>query len=138
MQPVFRYTNLDTPIHRLHPLVKLLFVLLTLVLVMYPVRMGDLPVLLIWLGFAAVLWVIARIELRRFTMLLKILLGTFIFLILIQGLTYRGGSTPLLVFGHLRLWEADLGVITQEGVLFGLLLCVRILVATDAAAEAVL
>ena len=131
MQPVFRYTNLDTPIHRLHPLVKLLFVLLTLVLVMYPVRMGDLPVLLIWLGFAAVLWVIARIELRRFTMLLKILLGTFTFLILIQGLTYRGGRTPLLVFGHLRLWEADLGVITQEGVLFGLLLCVRILVATS-------
>src|SRR3990172_10655257 len=120
MQPIFRYTNLDTPIHRLHPLVKLLFVLLTLVLVMYPVRMGDLPVLLIWLGFAAVLWVIARIELRRFTMLLKILLGTFTFLILIQGFTYRFGHTPLIVFGHLRLWEADLGVLTKEGVWFGI------------------
>jgi energy-coupling factor transport system permease protein len=131
MQPIFRYTNLETPIHRLHPLVKLLFVLLTLVLVMYPIRMGDLPVLLIWLGFAALLWIIARIELRRFTMLLKILLGTFVFLILIQGLTYRGGRTPLLVFGHLRLWEADLGVLTREGVLFGMLLCVRILVATS-------
>jgi energy-coupling factor transport system permease protein len=131
MGPVFRYTNLDTPIHRLHPLVKLLFVLLTLVLVMYPLREGDFRILLIWLAFAALLWILARIELRRFTMLLKILLGTFIFLILIQGFTYRGGQTPLLVFGHLRLWEADLGVITREGVLFGLLLCVRILVATS-------
>ncbi|MBM4465498.1 MAG: energy-coupling factor transporter transmembrane protein EcfT [Chloroflexi bacterium] len=131
MQPVFRYTHLDTPIHRLHPLVKLAYVLLTLVLVMYPIKAGDMPVLLIWLGFSAVLWAVARIELRRFTTLLKILTGTFIFLILIQGFTYRGGHTPLIVLGHLKLWEADLGVITKEGVWFGLVLCVRILVATS-------
>jgi len=59
------------------------------------------------------------------------LTGTFIFLILIQGFTYRGGDTPLIVLGHLKLWEADLGVITKEGVWFGLVLCVRILVATS-------
>jgi len=131
MQPVFRYTHVDTPIHRLHPLVKVAYVLLTLVLVMYPIKAGDMPVLLIWLGFSAVLWTVARIELRRFTTLLKILTGTFIFLILIQGFTYRGGNTPLIVLGHLKLWEADLGVITKEGVWFGLVLCVRILVATS-------
>jgi len=131
MQPVFRYTHLDTPIHRLHPLVKMAYVLLTLVLVIYPIRESDMPVLLTWLGFSAVLWAVARIELRRFATLLKILTGTFIFLILIQGLTYRGGHTPLIVLGHLRLWEADLGVITKEGVWFGLVLCVRILVATS-------
>lgn len=131
MQPVFRYTHLDTPIHRLHPLVKLVYVLLTLVLVMYPIRAGDLPILLIWLGLSAVLWAVARIELRRFTTLLKILTGTFIFLILIQGFTYRGGQTPLIVLGHLKLWEADLGVIKKEGVWFGFVLCVRILVATS-------
>ena len=33
MEPVFRYTHLDTPIHRLHPLVKMAYVMLTLVLV---------------------------------------------------------------------------------------------------------
>jgi energy-coupling factor transport system permease protein len=90
-----------------------------------------LPILLIWLGLSAVLWAVARIELRRFTTLLKILTGTFIFLMVIQGLTYRGGHTPLLVLGHLKLWEADLGVVTKEGVWFGLVLCVRILVATS-------
>lgn len=129
--PVFRYTNLNTPIHRLHPLIKLIYVLLTLVLVMYPIRISDIPILLIWLGLSAVLWILARIELRRFTTLIKILIGTFIFLLVIQGFTYRGGHTPLITFGHLRLWEADLGVITREGVLFGLVLCVRILVATS-------
>ena len=131
MRPVFRYLNLDTPIHRLHPLVKLAHVLLTLLLVMYPIREGDLPVLLVWLAFSGVLWSVGRVELRRFTTLLKILTGTFIFLIVIQGFTYRFGRTPLIVFGHLRLWEADLGVITKEGVMFGLVLCVRVLVATS-------
>ena len=131
MEPIFRYTHLDTPIHRLHPLVKMGYVLLTLVLVMYPIRETDMPVLLVWLGFSAVLWAVARIELRRFATLLKILTGTFVFLILIQGLTYRGGDTPLIVLGHLKLWEADLGVITKEGTWFGLVMCVRILVATS-------
>lgn len=131
MQPVFRYTHLDTPIHRLHPLVKLAHMLLTLVLVMYPIRLTDMPILLIWLGLSALMWGLARIELRRFATLMKILAGTFIFLILIQGFTYRFGHTPLLVLGHLRLWEADLGVMTREGAWFGLVLCVRILAATS-------
>jgi energy-coupling factor transport system permease protein len=117
--------------HRLHPLVKLAHVFLTLLLVMFPIRQGDLPVLLLWLGFSGILWTVGRVELSRFTTLLKLLTGTFIFLILIQGFTYRFGKTPLIVFGHLRLWEADLGVITKEGVQFGLVLCVRILVATS-------
>lgn len=132
MQPIFRYTHLNTPMHRLHPLVKVVFVLLTLVLVMYPVKQGDMPILLIWLGLSAILWTVARIELRRFAALLKILAGTFAFLIVIQGFTYRGGHTPLITFGHLTLWEADLGVLTREGAWFGALLCVRILVATSA------
>jgi energy-coupling factor transport system permease protein len=132
MQPAFRYTHLNTPIHRLHPLVKLAYLLLTLVLVMYPIRLTDMPILLIWLAFSAFLWALARIELRRFATLLKILLGTFVFLILIQGFTYRGGETPLIVLGHLKLWEADLGVIKKEGVWFGLVLSVRILAAASA------
>ena len=131
MQPIFRYSQLDTPIHRLHPLVKLAYVILTLVLVMYPIRTSDMPVLLVWLSLSAVLWALGRIELRRFATLLKILLGTFTFLILIQGFTYRFGHTPLIVFGHLRLWEADLGVLTKEGVWFGIVLSVRVLVATS-------
>lgn len=131
MQPVFRYTHVDTPIHRLHPLVKLTYVLLTLVVVMYPIKPSDTVVLLTWLGFSAVLWAVARIELARFATLFKILAGTFVFLLLIQGLTYRGGHTPLITLGHLKLWEADLGVITVEGVTFGLVLCVRILAATS-------
>ncbi|MCS7281870.1 MAG: energy-coupling factor transporter transmembrane component T [Anaerolineae bacterium] len=132
MQPAFRYVHLDTPVHRLHPLVKLIYVFLTLVLVMYPIRPTDLPVLLIWLGLSALLWIVGRIELRRFATLLKILFGTFVFLIIIQGFTYRFGQTPLLVLGHLRLWEADLGVITKEGVWFGVVLSVRILTAASA------
>lgn len=131
MQPVFRYTQLNTPIHRLHPFIKLIYVGLTLILVMYPIRSTDMPILLIWLGLSAFLWILARIEARRFTTLFKILIGTFLFLIIIQGFTYRGGQTPLITFGHLRLWEADLGVLTKEGVWFGTVLSVRVLVAAS-------
>ncbi len=132
MQPIFRYTHLDTPVHRMHPLVKILYVSCTLALVMFPLQEKDLPILLIWLGFSAALWVIARVELKRFATLMKILGATFAFLIISQGLTYTGGNTPLLVFGHLKFWAADLGVVKKEGVWFGLLLCLRILTATSA------
>ena len=132
MQPVFRYTHVDTPIHRLHPLVKVTYVVLTLALVMMPIKATDMPILLLWLAFSAFLWAVARIEVRRFATLMKILAGTFVFLVLIQGFTYRGGHTPLITLGHLKLWEADLGVVTREGVWFGLVLCVRILAATSA------
>ncbi len=132
MQPAFRYTRLETPIHRLHPLVKLAYVLLTLLVVMYPLRSHSIVIFAVWLAFSALLWSVGRIELRRFAALLQILLGTFGFLILMQGFTYRGGHTPLIVFGHLKLWEADLGVFTKEGALFGAVLCVRILVAASA------
>jgi energy-coupling factor transporter transmembrane protein EcfT len=111
-------------------MVKMAFVLLTLVLVLYPIQVADLPVLLIWVALEVVLWALARIEVRRFAALFKILLGTFAFIIVIQGFTYRLGHTPLITLGHLRLWEADLGVITREGVLFGTVLCVRVLAAT--------
>jgi energy-coupling factor transport system permease protein len=98
---------------------------------MYPIRPTDMPVLLIWLGLSAILWTVARIELRRFATLFKILLGTFLFLIIIQGFTYRFGHTPLITIGHLRLWEADLGIITKEGVWFGIVLSIRVLAAAS-------
>jgi len=132
MQPIFRYTHLDTPMHRLHPLVKLAFILLTLILILIPFETRHIVVLLIWLAFSASLWVVGHIDVRRFGALIKILMGTFVFLMVVQGFTYRGGVTPLIVFGHVRGWGgADLGVLTLEGVLFGAMLSVRILAAAS-------
>ncbi|MDI6894701.1 MAG: energy-coupling factor transporter transmembrane component T [Bacillota bacterium] len=131
MQTPFAYFDSPSFVHRLHPVVKLGFVLATLVVILLPYfpTGRDYGTLLLWLGLAGLFWVLAGIHPRRFYVLLKILLATFAFLVLVQGFMYRGGR-PLLVLGHLPIpGGADLGVLTDAGLLFGILLCIRVLVA---------
>jgi energy-coupling factor transport system permease protein len=130
MQVPFKYTYRATIIHHLHPLVKLFHVALTLLLVLTPIYdIKFLPVLLIWLGLSVTMWLIARIEINRFATLIKLLLGTFAFLIIIQGFTYRFGNTIVFTLFHLGYGETNLGALKLEGVVFGLILSVRILTA---------
>jgi len=134
MQTPFSYFDSNSFIHRLHPVVKLGLVLLTLTVVLFPytATTWDFAALAVWLAFTVVIWILAGIDPRRFTVLLKILLFTFTFLILIQGFMYRGGK-PILTLGHIPIpGGADLGVVTDAGVFFGLLLCLRVLVAMAA------
>lgn len=134
MQTPFAYFDSNSVIHRLHPAVKLGLVLSTMAVVLFPYEASasDFATLAVWLAFTVTIWRIAGIDPRRFTLLLKILLFTFTFLILIQGFMYRGGN-PILVLGHVPIpGGADLGVMTDAGVFFGLLLCLRVLVAMAA------
>lgn len=132
MKIPFRYIQRDTLIHRLHPLTKMIYVLLTLLLILIPLYdIRDLPILLTWLGLSALLWILARIEISRFATLLKILLGTFVFLILAQGLTYRYGETVLIKFGDFEYGQSNLGELTLEGVQLGFMLSMRILTAAS-------
>lgn len=134
MQTPFSYVDANTFVHRLHPLLKLGLVVCTLgiVLLPYQATARDFSVLAIWLGLTMVTWAVGGINPKRFTLLLKILLFTFTFLILVQGFMYRGGN-PILTIAHIPIpGGADLGVMTDEGVFFGLLLCVRVLVAMTA------
>ncbi|HSW09934.1 MAG TPA: energy-coupling factor transporter transmembrane component T [Bacillota bacterium] len=134
MQSIFDYVERNTLIHRLHPMVKLLHIFLTLILIVIPYwpTTRDLVVLLIWVGLNGLLWAISRLSLRQFGALAKVLIGTFIFILLMQSFLYRGG-TPLLAFADIPIWGGgNLGVITREGLLFGIILCVRILAAVFA------
>lgn len=130
MQIPFRYIERDTPIHRLHPLVKILYMVLTLFIILTPlieVRYVFVP--LTWLGLSIILWALASIEIGRFQTLIKLLTGTFIFLILVQGCTYRWGNTVVVHFFDLRYGETNVGSIKLEGLIFGAMLCLRILTA---------
>lgn len=134
MHSPFAYLDSNTFVHHLHPAVKLGFVLITLVVILLPYAASarDFAALGIWFVLTVVTWALAGIDPRRFTLLIKILMVTFTFLILVQGFMYRGGR-PILVLGHVPIpGGADLGVMTDQGVLFGLLLCVRVLVAMAA------
>ncbi|NPV70344.1 MAG: energy-coupling factor transporter transmembrane protein EcfT [Firmicutes bacterium] len=134
MQTAFDYVPRDTFVHRLNPATKMVFVILTLGVVMIPYapRWQDMKALLLWLSLTGILWAVAHISPKQFYGVLKILTGTFVFVILIQAFMYRG-THILIRFGKLQIpGGADLGVITQEGLFFGILLCVRILVAVGA------
>ncbi|MCS7350060.1 energy-coupling factor transporter transmembrane protein EcfT [Thermoflexus sp.] len=132
MNVPFRYIQRQTIVHRLHPFTKMIYVLLTLLLILIPLYdIRHLPVLLIWLGLSAALWAAARIEVGRFAALLKILAGTFIFLMLAQGFTYRHGKTVLIKFGDLHFGGSNVGELTLEGVQLGFMLSVRILTAAS-------
>jgi energy-coupling factor transport system permease protein len=127
-----QYVKADTPLHRMHLLVKLVYIMLTLVLVMLSTSFRDTPPLLLWLILSLSLWRLGAITLRYMKVVLKVLAGVIIFIVVVQAFMYRG-ETPLLVLGHWRIWGgADLGVITYEGVLFGLLISLKIITAVAA------
>ncbi len=131
MQIPFRYVDRNTVVHRLHPLVKILYILLTLFIILTPlkdVRFVYVP--LTWLAMSVLLWSLAKIEVSRFQTLIKLLMGTFIFLILVQGFTYRWGNTVVLHLFDLKYGETNVGAIKLEGLIFGAMLCLRILTAT--------
>lgn len=130
MQIPFRYVDRDTIVHRLHPLVKIIYVVLTLFIILTPlieVRYVFVP--LTWLAMSMILWALARIEVGRFQILIKLLTGTFIFLILVQGCTYRWGDTVVLRFFDLYYGDTNVGTLKLEGMIFGAMLSLRILTA---------
>jgi energy-coupling factor transport system permease protein len=131
MQVPFRYVDRNTIIHRLHPLVKILYILLTLFIILTPLKdVRFIYVPLVWLGMSVILWALAKIEVSRFQTLFKLLMGTFIFLILVQGFTYRLGNTVVLRLFDLYYGGTNVGTIKLEGLIFGAMLCLRIITAT--------
>ena len=81
MQIPFRYVDRNTIVHRLHPLVKILYILLTLFITLTPllnVRYVLVP--LVWLVMSIILWALARIEVSRnkFVLVDQSTNGTFV------------------------------------------------------------
>ncbi len=121
------YVRVDTFVHRLHPLVKIILLLSSLIVAFITT---DIALLLVWLTMLITWWIIARINPKRMTLIFKLLIGTFLFLIIIQGFMYRYGVTPLFKIGSLKLWGGkDIGVFTLEGAIWGVMISLRVLVA---------
>ena len=129
----FKYVEKDTPIHKLHPMTKALLLLAALMLALIFTHDYSVIPLLIVLIFELMIWRIAGIEFWRVAIVIKVLLGIFLFFIIVQGFLYRGGVTPLFAIGHFKLWEKDIGEFTLEGLLYGIFISVKILVVVIAA-----
>jgi energy-coupling factor transport system permease protein len=118
------YVRKDTPVHRMQASTKLLLTVASLIISLFAL---DFVLLGIWIIFLLAWWVIGGIELRRIGIILKILLGTYLFLIILQGFTYRFGDTELFRLGVLMIGTRNYAAYTLEGFLWGTLIFMRVL-----------
>lgn len=130
----FEYVKKDTPLDRMSPLVKLLLMSLALILVVQCTRIEYISILLIWIFFAFLWWLVGKVELSSLGFILKLLSMLFVFLFLVQGLSYRFGDTTII----LKLFDWPLfdthgnvmvnyGEVTVGGIMYGLLVMLRVI-----------
>lgn len=130
----FEYVKKDTPLDRMNPLVKLLYMALALLLVIQVWNIESISLLIIWIAIATAWWIVGKVELRNLGFLLKLLTFLFVFLFIVQGLTYRfGDQTIIFKFFHWPIIDASTGLpvtnygeLTVGGILYGLLIALRV------------
>jgi energy-coupling factor transport system permease protein len=130
----FEYVKKDTPLDRMNPLVKLLYMALALLVVIQVWNIESISLLIIWICIATVWWIVGKVELRNLGFLLKLLTFLFIFLFIVQGMTYRfGDHTILFKFFDWPIIDLDTGLtvtnygeMTVGGILYGLLIALRV------------
>ena len=111
-----RLAQLNTIVHRLNPLTKLFIMLVYWGTALFTF---NIPVLLVMILLALVLYPISHIPLRTIRVILTIMAGIFVIFIVINGFMFYGGKTPLFYFIK---WP-----FTLEGMIFGFAVCLKIL-----------
>ena len=111
-----RLAQLDTFIHRLSPLTKLFIMLLYWGTALFTF---NIPVLLVMITLALILYPLAHIPLKTLRVILTIMAAIFVIFIVINGFMFYGGKTPLFYFFK---WP-----FTLEGMFFGFAVCLKIL-----------
>lgn len=130
----FEYVKKDTVLDRMNPLVKLLYMSLALLLVVQCTSISHISILLVWIFFATLWWKVGQVELNSLGFLLKLLSFLFVFLFLIQGLTYRFGDPTIFIklfdwpiVGETGNVILNYGEITVGGLMYGFLIMLRVI-----------
>ena len=118
------YVRKNTPIHNLQAITKMILLLASFAVSFFAL---DFVLLGVWILFLIVWWVIGGIEIKRLALILKILVGTYLFFVILQGFTYRFGSTVLFQLGTVMVGNRNYAAYTLEGFLFGTLVFMRVL-----------
>ncbi|MHA1771554.1 MAG: energy-coupling factor transporter transmembrane component T family protein [Candidatus Thorarchaeota archaeon] len=125
----FEYIKKDTPLDRMNPLVKMAYVGIALIYALTMNNVTQFAVVIVWILIAMLWWIVGKVELRSLGILLSLLKYMVLFLMLLQGLTYRFGDQTVL-FQFFDWPSADgttnYGALTAGGVLFGLFVSTRI------------
>lgn len=137
----FQYIKKDTVLDRMNPLVKFTFIGAALIFGLSIGLGGEenqLSVIVIWMLLVSVWWIAGKIELKSLGFLLTLLKWMVLFLIIVQGLTWKlGDQTVVLQLFNLpgvalHNQPVNWGQLTVSGVLFGLLVSTRILAVVSA------
>lgn len=132
----FEYIPKDTALDRMNPLVKFAFVGVALIFGLSIGTAGqysDFSVLVIWMLLVIVWWMVGKVELRSLGLLLSLLKWMIVFLLFVQGLTWKLGDQTVIIqfFDFPSTGTAgqpvNFGHLTVGGALFGLLVSTRIL-----------
>jgi energy-coupling factor transport system permease protein len=114
---ILQYSNIDTLIHRLNPVVKLLLIACFWLIAFISF---NLVILLFMTAISLSLWAVARMPLKGFGRLAVLLSLVFVVFCLVNGFMYYAGETPLFtLFGK---WDY-----TLEGLIFGLTISSKVL-----------
>ncbi|TFG04720.1 energy-coupling factor transporter transmembrane protein EcfT, partial [Candidatus Thorarchaeota archaeon] len=127
----FEYVRKDTPLDRMNPIVKLAYMGAALIFALNLSQIPQLSIVVLWLIVATLWWIVGKVELRSLGILLSLLKWMVLFLMIIQGLTYRFGDQTVLL--KLFDWPSpdgtvNYGELTAGGVMFGLFVSTRIMV----------
>lgn len=125
MSTLIEYYPGDSILHRLDPRVKIILLLLVTIMIFI---VDNFIVLGILFFTMAVFWAIADLPLKMISTYVKFFMSLFVFLILLQSIFYAGETIILepLIPEPIPLL-GGMGNITWEGILFGLLICLRVL-----------
>lgn len=119
------YVEGDSLFHNLDPRVKVILLLLFTLLIFMAKNFILIGILFgIVIGF----WYSSNLSFKKIANFLKILVWLFVFLIIVQGVFYPGTHyiiNPLIP--NFIPGIGGLGNITWEGILFGILICFRLL-----------
>ena len=114
---MFEYRPGDSPVHLLNPVTKLAVAVgLTVVVFLLPNPWGPALIAVALLGVAAV----ARFPGRVAKLAAVITVPFLVSVVIVQGLFYTSNETPFIEMGPVTFWE--------EGLAYGLLIFVRVLV----------
>ena len=121
MSSLIAYYPGKTIFHRLDPRVKIIFMLLisAAIFTVKSILIAGLVLLLM-----VILWFVARLPLKVLMSFMKVLLGIIFFLFVVQAILYPGDTPiikPLIPIGK------GIGQITLEGILFAVLLSLRLM-----------
>jgi len=131
----FQYVKKDTALDKMNPLIKLFYMAVALIFVIQMTATQDIAILIIWILMALTWWIVGKVELSSLGFLLKLLTLLFVFLFLVQGLTYRfGDQTIFLKLFDLPIVDSQTGEIatnygelTVGGLMYGMVIALRVI-----------